>query len=75
MHGCELLDHLRHSYLSSSSSLVIVRYFNLFRAFRGPHETNPELIVDPDRVLTCAVTFQSLKTVARRGFQSVPRRR
>jgi hypothetical protein len=34
-----------------------------------PEETNPPLIVDPNAVLTFAVTFQSLKAVGRRRLQ------
>jgi len=43
---------------------MVVRDLDPCRPFPRPYKTNPELIVDPDRVLTGAVTLQGLEPVA-----------
>src|SRR5215510_14620547 len=48
---------------------MVVRDFNLCRAFRGPFEAHPELVINPDRVLSGSSNFQRLKPVAGWRFQ------
>ena len=48
-------------------SSVVINDLNIDRAKRalGPFETNPPLLVDPNAVLTLAITFKRFQTVAR----------
>jgi hypothetical protein len=46
-----------------------VRDLDLYRAFRRPNEANPELVVDPDRVLSLAIVCKRLKSIAWRRSQ------
>ena len=48
---------------------MVVGHFDVLRAIRSPTETNPELIVDPDRVLSFAASAQRLKPVTGRQPQ------
>src|ERR1700722_13530818 len=59
--GCMGLSFLA---IAPSFLLVIVHNLDLRRAFRRPNKAYPELVVDPDRVLSFAVAYQRLKTVA-----------
>jgi hypothetical protein len=52
-------------------SLVVVDDFDLLGTFLGPDEANPELIVDPDRVLTLAVARELFQAIAGRRAQVV----
>src|SRR6267154_2445269 len=53
----------------AASSLGVVHNLDLRRAFRRPKKAHPELVVDPDRVLSLAIARQRLKTVAWRRPQ------
>src|SRR5205807_7404443 len=55
----------------AASSLVVVHNLDLRRAVRRPNKAHPELVVDPDRVLSLAVARQRLETVAWRRPQVV----
>ena len=48
-------------------SSVVINDLNIDRAKRAlwPFETNPPLLVDPNAVLTLAITFKRFQTVAR----------
>src|SRR5262245_1673932 len=48
---------------------MVVRDLDVRRAFRRPNKAHPELVVDPDRMLSLAVAHQCLKTVTWRGPQ------
>jgi len=48
---------------------VIVHDLDLRRAIRCPNEAHPELVIDPDRVLSLSLARQSLKPITRRRFQ------
>ena len=48
---------------------MVVHDFGLRWAFRRPNKAHPELVVDPDRVLSLAVARQRLETVAWRRPQ------
>jgi hypothetical protein len=51
---------------------VVVRDLNFFfGALFGPDEANPELIVDPDRVLTNPVARKFFQVIAGRRAQVV----
>jgi hypothetical protein len=43
---------------------VVVHDLDVRRAFRRPNKAHPELVVDPDRVLSLAIARQCLKAVA-----------
>src|ERR1700730_13986271 len=64
--GCIGLSFLA---IAASSLLVVVHNLDLGRAFRRPNKAHPELVVDPDRVLSLAIAHQRLKTVAWRRPQ------
>jgi len=48
---------------------VIVDDLDIRRTASGPDEANPELVVDPDGMLTLSITGKSFKTIARRRSQ------
>jgi hypothetical protein len=50
-------------------SSVIIRHLNVNRTIRGPNETYPELVVDPDRMLPFPVAAQRFESVAGRRPQ------
>jgi hypothetical protein len=50
---------------------MVVCNLHVFCIRAGPNETNPELIVDLDRVLSFPVSFKFLKMVAGRTFKIV----
>lgn len=54
---------------------MVVNKRDVFRSLRRPREANPELVVDPDRMLSHAVTFQRFEAVAWRCTQVVERSR
>jgi hypothetical protein len=54
-----------------SLTSVVVDYFNVDRTGLCPSEADPILIVDPDAVLTLAVSTEYLETVAGRHSQVV----
>lgn len=53
------------------SSSVVVNYLHRFSASSRPTETKTELIVDPNAVLSGAVSLECLKPIARRHAQIV----
>ena len=57
------------SFLGMATSLNDSRYFDVGGAFRRPSEANPELVVDPDRMLPSAIPAERLEPVARRQLQ------
>jgi hypothetical protein len=52
---------------------VIVDNLNIFRVAAGPHKADPELVIDPDRMLPWAVTLERLQFVAGRTPQIAQR--
>lgn len=50
---------------------MVVHDLNFARARRGPHETYPPLVIDPDAVLTDSGSPESLQPVARRHSKLV----
>jgi hypothetical protein len=54
--------------VSVYESSVVVCYFNVCRSFRNPFEARPELVINPDRVLSSPITFQGFRPVAGRCF-------
>jgi hypothetical protein len=52
-------------------SSVIVGYLNVNRTILGPNETDPELIVDPNRMLAFPIAAQRFQPVAGRRSQVV----
>ena len=48
-------------FLTSCFSSVVVRDLDYGRTFRRPHEADPKLIVDPNRMLASAISFQGGK--------------
>lgn len=50
---------------------MIVHDLNFARTRRGPHETYPPLVIDPDAVLTDSASPESLQPVARRHSKLV----
>jgi hypothetical protein len=55
--------------------LVVVHDLNVVRIAAVPPEADPPLIVDPDAVLTCAITAQPFQAVPRRHAKIVQPRR
>ena len=55
----------------AQSKLVVVGDLYVFRSFLGPDEAHPELIVDPDRMLSITIPAQSLKPISRRRAQVI----
>jgi len=53
--------------------LVIIRDLDLERVISTPSETYSPLFVDPDRVLSFAIPFETLKPIARRRAK-IPQR-
>ena len=49
---------------------MVVDDFDLMRVAVAPHETDPELVVDPNAVLPGAVTLKSFQLVA--GQRQIP---
>ena len=62
MHGFELPGHCNRP-------LVVVHDLDFRRPFRCPDKTEPELVIDADRVLPLPVARKRLKPVARWGPQ------
>lgn len=54
---------------------MIIDNFNRFGSRFTPFETNPVLIINPDAVLSQAVSLQSLETIAGRNTQIIERDR
>jgi len=50
---------------------VVVDDFHVRRTIVGPPEANPELVVDPDTVLSFPITLQRLQPIARRRSQEL----
>ncbi|KPF65872.1 hypothetical protein IP69_16905 [Bosea sp. AAP35] len=50
---------------------MVIRDFDVMGIAIFPDEANPELVVDRYCVLTCAVTLQGMKSIARRGLEVV----
>jgi hypothetical protein len=48
---------------------VVVNELNLFRARLGPLEADPPLIVDPDAVLTPAITLERFEPIPGRNAE------
>ena len=48
---------------------MIVRDLDIERTIAAPTETDAELIIDPDRMLTRSISLQSLETIARRNTE------
>jgi len=48
---------------------VVIDNFNFSRAFSGPDEAQPELIIDADAVLAAPVSVQRLQAIGRRYAQ------
>jgi hypothetical protein len=46
-------------------SSMIIHDFDVISAGIGPSETQPELIVDPDAVLSLPIAFEPLQTIPR----------
>src|SRR5262249_36604980 len=59
--GCMGLSFLA---IVTLSLLMVVHDLDLRGAFRCPDKAHPELVVDPDRVLSLAIAGQRLETVA-----------
>jgi hypothetical protein len=53
---------------------MVVGNLNIFRVNPGPYEANSKLVVDPDRMLSFAISPQLLKMVARRVPEIIERR-
>lgn len=47
-------------------SSMIINDFDIFSAGIGPSETHPELVIDPDAVLSFSVTFKSFQMISGR---------
>jgi hypothetical protein len=62
-------------FLSTGITSVVVRYFHVSRTIASPTETDPELVVDSDAVLTLAVAPQQFQPISRRRAQEVQRMR
>jgi hypothetical protein len=45
---------------------MVINNFDIFRTSLAPAEAHPELLVDPDAMLTSTVTRQRLQHVTRR---------
>jgi hypothetical protein len=54
---------------------VIVDDLDISRTTCGPHETQPELIVDPDAVLPAAIASQCLEPIPRSRAEEIQRLR
>jgi hypothetical protein len=50
---------------------MIIDDFDVLRARIGPSETDPELVVDPDAVLSIPVALKSFQTISRRDAKVV----
>jgi len=50
---------------------MVINNFDIFRTSLGPVEANPELPVDPNAVLTLAITMQRLQQIAGRYFKII----
>ena len=50
---------------------MIVHDFDVISAGIGPSETQPELIVDPDAVLSLSITFEPLQMIPRRNAKVI----
>ena len=50
---------------------MVVHDLNFARTRRGPHETYPPLVIDPDAVLTDSASLEGLQPVARRHSKLV----
>jgi hypothetical protein len=55
--------------LPCSVNLVIVHDLDVCGALGRPNKTDPELVVDPYRMLPFAITSQGFETIARRRIQ------
>jgi hypothetical protein len=53
---------------------VIVNDLNVYWSFRGPHETDSKLVIDPNTVLTRAISYKCLQSVSRRDSEILERR-
>jgi hypothetical protein len=49
--------------------LVVIDYLDLFGVGTGPTEADAPLVVDPDRVLATAISFQRFQSVAGRQLE------
>jgi hypothetical protein len=50
---------------------MVIGDLDVFRSFISPNEAHPELIVDPDRMLSGPILGQSLKSISWRRAQVV----
>ena len=57
--------------MSIPGLLMVVHDLNFTRARRGPHETYPPLVIDPDAVLTDSGSPEGLQPVTRRHSKLV----
>ena len=57
--------------MSIPGLLMVVHDLNFARTRRGPHETYPPLVIDPDAVLTDSVSPEGLQPVTRRHSKLV----
>ena len=56
---------------SPDSALMVIDNLNVFRISSCPAKAYPELVIDPDRMLAVAITFELFQTVAGRASQIV----
>ena len=52
---------------------MIVNDLNVCRTFSGPHETDSNLVIDPNTVLACAISYKCLQSVSWRDFEILER--
>jgi hypothetical protein len=52
---------------AAADRLMIINDFDAGRPLRGPHETNPPLIIDAYRMLSLSIACQGFKLVAWRS--------
>ena len=50
---------------------MVVNDLNLLWTRIGPHEPDPPLVIDPDTVLPCSITFELLQAIPRRKPQII----
>jgi hypothetical protein len=50
---------------------MIIDDFDIFSAGIGPSETHPELIIDPDAVLSFSIAFKSFQTISGRNAKVI----
>ena len=67
--GCTGRMPLRNAITHASS--VIVSNLNILRSSIGPTKTNAPLVIDANAMLSSAVSFELLQTIARRGAQEL----